>query len=50
MKIDTLTGNEELKRLCDKLLYHFKYRNSEAKVIEMFILFFKVGKMLKTLD
>lgn len=48
-KIDTLSGNEELKRLFDKLLYHLKFRNTDAKVLEMFILFFKVGNMLETL-
>lgn len=49
-KIDDLKGNEELTRLCDKLLYHLKYRNSEAKVLEMFILFFKVGNLLETFN
>ena len=49
-KIDSFEGNEELNRLCDKLLYHLKYRNCDAKVLEMFILFFKVGNMIETLE
>lgn len=49
-KIDSFVGNEELNRLCDKLLYHLKYRNCDAKVLEMFILFFKVGNMIEAFE
>lgn len=49
-KINSFVRNEELNRLCDKLLYHLKYRNCDAKVLEMFILFFKVGNMIETLE
>jgi len=49
-KIDSFVGNEELNRLCDKLLYHLKYRNCDAKVFEMFILFFKAGNMMEAFE
>ena len=41
---------ELFRRLCDKLLYHLKYRNCDAKVLEMFILFFKVGNTMEPFD
>lgn len=44
--IDTFDGNIILNHLCDTLLYYLKYRNCDAKILEMFILFFKGGNSI----
>lgn len=45
-KINDFDENHRLEVLCNKLLYYFKFRNCDAKVLEMFILFFKTGNSL----
>lgn len=48
-QIDSLEKNENLKPLCDTLLYYFKYRNCDAKILEMFIMMFKGGNSIDTI-
>jgi hypothetical protein len=38
-------GSPELEFFADTLLYYFKYRKNDAKMIEMFILSFEAGKI-----
>lgn len=49
-KIDSLEESENLKIFCDILLYYLKYRNCDAKVLEMIIISFKVGNSIKKVN
>ncbi len=35
---------------CDTIFYHFKYRNCDARILEMFIMCFKAGNSLDTIS
>jgi hypothetical protein len=49
-KIDSISNTDGLSKLCDVMLYYFKYRNCDAKVLEMFIMCFKVGNSIEMIQ
>lgn len=49
-KIDDFSGNETIISYCDMLLYYLKYRNYDAKVLEIIISSFKAGNSLNKIE
>ena len=47
--VSDISSEEILSNFCDALLYYFKFRNYEPKVIEMLIMAFKAGNSLDTI-
>lgn len=49
-EIDSLDGNDMLQSFCDTMLYYLKYRDCNAKFLEIMILSFKAGNSIQKIN